>query len=225
MSIADNIKDIKNRIAGAALKSGRKPSDITLVAVSKFVEPARIIEAYEAGLRHFGENRMQELAEKMQTLSGYEIHWHFIGQLQTNKVKYIDECVFMVQSVDRVGLIEKLDESMGKRNIKLPVLLQVNIGDEPQKGGIAEDNVVDAVQRFDEYPNLALKGLMCIPPYVGSENARYYFRRMRDCFNRVQDKRFPHVDMKVLSMGMSEDYEAAIEEGANMVRIGSGIFK
>jgi pyridoxal phosphate enzyme (YggS family) len=225
MSIEGNIKNVRDRIAEAAIRSGREASDITLVAVSKFVEASRIIEAYEAGIRHFGENRMQELTEKMQTLGEYGINWNFIGRLQTHKVKYIDGRISMVQSVDRIELIEKLDEAMSRKDTRMRVLLQVNIGNEPQKGGISGDKVVEAARRFGDYPNLELSGLMCIPPNIGSEDTRHYFIKMRDCFRRVQDEGFAHADMKVLSMGMSEDYEAAIEEGANMVRIGSLIFK
>lgn len=212
--IAHNLEVVRNKIADAA-----KGKDVTLVAVSKTKSCEDIIAAYEAGQRIFGENKMQELKEKEERLSDYNIDWHFIGKLQKNKIKYLNESIKMIQSIDSFELLDNIGNA---KNIPASVLLQINIGEEKTKNGFLIKYFEKEVEKYQNFGTIKIMGLMCIPPR--DENPREYFLKMHDIFMRLKEKNIPGINMKYLSMGMSGDFEAAIECGSNMVRIGSSIF-
>lgn len=224
MSIRENYLEICQNIADAAKQAGRRAEDITLVAVSKFVDEERIRLAHEAGANVFGESRAQELGEKMPMFEEFGADVHFIGQLQTNKVKYVIGNASLIQSVDRLELAKEISRLAVKAGITQNVLAEVNIGGEAQKGGIAPDELKDLISVISELPGIRVKGLMCVPPAVGEEEARRYFASMRRLFENIASAGIPGVDMRELSMGMSGDYKSAIKEGATMVRVGTAIF-
>ncbi len=229
--IKENIKIVRTNIAEAAARSGRVESDVSLIGVSKTVDAVRVIEAANAGIEIFGENRVQEAREKIAAVGG-NVEWHMIGRLQKNKAKYIPALFSMVHSVDGYDLAGSLDRSMEKFLTKgdekrrpLEILIQVNISKEESKGGISEADSTELIQRISILPNLKIKGLMTIPPAVmDKELSRPYFSRLRELRDRISALNIKNVEMKELSMGMSSDYEVAIEEGATMVRVGSSIF-
>ncbi len=214
MSIADNILEIRKRMARAARKAGRDPEEIRLMAVSKTVEAERIREAYEAGIRLFGENRVQEFERKSPSLRDLSAaQWHLIGHLQSNKAKKAAELFSAVDSVDSLQLARKLD-AIGNR---LPVFIEVNVGGEEAKSGVAVGSPELEELVRGRWANLEVRGLMTIPPYTEDpEEARPYFRQLRELGERL--------GVKELSMGMSHDFEVAIEEGATCVRVGTAIF-
>lgn len=228
MSIAANIHDVRERIAAAARRAGRGPEEIALMAVTKTFPPELIRQAYEAGQRLFGENRVQEFAGKFDTLSGLGgAEWHMIGHLQSNKAKKAVELFAAVDSVDSLGLAEKLNaaaESVGKRTA---VLIEVNIGGESAKSGVALDSpelehLLAGAARFDA---LEFRGLMTVPPFTDDpQQAQPYFRRLRELRDKIAARRLPRINMDELSMGMSHDFEVAIEEGSTCVRLGTAIF-
>lgn len=224
MSIRENYLEICQSIADAAKQAGRRAEDITLVAVSKFVDEERIRLAHEAGANVFGESRAQELGEKMPMFEEFGADVHFIGQLQTNKVKYVIGYASLIQSVDRLELAKEISRLAVKAGITQNVLAEVNIGGEAQKGGIAPDELKDLISVISELPGIRVKGLMCVPPAVGEGEARRYFASMRRLFEDIGSAGIPGVDMQELSMGMSGDYRSAIKEGATMVRVGTAIF-
>jgi pyridoxal phosphate enzyme (YggS family) len=226
MSIAENIALVRERIAAAARRAGRNPADITLMGVSKTFPVERIREAYTAGLRVFGENRVQEFADKTDALRDLgDAEWHMIGHLQTNKGATAAELFGAVDSLDSVRLAEKLNaaaEAVGKT---LPVLVEINVGGEDAKSGIAPGS--DELDRIlflaPQWKNLAIRGLMTVPPYSEDpEGSRPFFRQLREIREFIADCDW--VSMEVLSMGMSHDFEVAIEEGATCVRVGTAIF-
>ena len=221
--ITQNLKQTQNNIAEAAKKSGRTSDDILLVAVSKTKPLSALQEAYNAGIRDFGENKVQELCDKYDQLPK-DIRWHMIGHLQTNKVKYVIGNASLIQSVDRLELAREISRLAVKAGITQDVLAEVNIGGEAQKGGIAPDELKDLISVISELPGIRVKGLMCVPPAVGEEEARRYFASMRRLFEDIASAGIPGVDMRELSMGMSGDYKSAIKEGATMVRVGTAIF-
>lgn len=228
MSIAENIAAIRERIAQAARRAGRDPDDIALMAVSKTFPPERIREAYAAGQRLFGENRVQEFAGKagaLRDLSGAE--WHMIGHLQTNKAPAAVELFDAVDSVDSSRLARKLDAAAGQAGTKLPVLIEINVGGEAAKSGAAPDSgeLEEILRGAVELEHLEICGLMTIPPFTDDpEGARPYFRRLCMLRDEIASRRLPRVGMDVLSMGMSHDFEVAIEEGSTCVRLGTAIF-
>jgi pyridoxal phosphate enzyme (YggS family) len=222
MCIAENYERIQDGIADACAASGRRTEDITLIAVTKFVPIERIAPALELGVRHVGENRAQELVQKLDFFKSRLCDIHFIGQLQTNKVKYIIGQVGLVQSVDRIQLVQELERQAAHLDVVQDILVQVNIGHEVQKGGIDEGNLVSFLESMQDMPHIRVKGLMCVPPALDEEEAKPYFARMRTLFE--QCKSIPGVAMQHLSMGMSGDYKVAIREGATMVRVGSALF-
>jgi len=235
--IRRNIEEVRERIAKAAIKSGRKPEDITLVAVSKMAPTEDIIAAMEAGQYKFGENRVQELMKKYneinEILAGKkagaqdlpEPEWHLIGHLQRNKVKYVLGKVKLIHSVDSLELAQEIDQRAGKLNLVVPILLQVNVSGEKSKFGVAPEEVFDFVTKMSRFSNIRLEGLMTMAPYVTDpEETRPVFKRLRELYLDIYEKEFHNVSMKYLSMGMSNDFEVAVEEGANIVRIGSSIF-
>ena len=228
MSIAANVASIQERMAAAARRSGRDLSDIALMAVSKTHPPERIREAYEAGLRLFGENRVQEFASKVVALQNLpDAEWHMIGHLQTNKAGKTVELFNAVDSVDSLKLADKLDAAAHALGKKLSVLIEINVGGEAAKSGIAPDSptldeLLIAAPRLE---SLQFRGLMTVPPFTDDpQAARAYFRKLRELRDNIVARKLSSVSMDVLSMGMSHDFEVAIEEGATCVRVGTGIF-
>jgi PLP dependent protein len=228
MSIAENIAQVRSRIAAAARRAARNPDEITLMAVSKTFRAERIREAYAAGLRVFGENRVQEFAGKADALRDLpDAEWHLIGHLQTNKAATATELFDAVDSVDSVRIAEKLNafaESAGKT---LSVLLEINVGGEEAKSGIASDSdeLEQILQGAPRWGNLKIHGLMTVPPYTEDpEGSRSYFRQLRQIRDIIAACELPKIGTVVLSMGMSHDFEVAIEEGATCVRVGTAIF-
>ena len=226
--IKENIEVIRKRIEKAAIKVGRNPSDIKLIAVTKNVEPQNIIEAIEAGVVDFGENRVQELLNKANIIeekSDKNIKWHMIGHLQTNKVKYIVDKITMIHSLDSLKLAQEIDRKAQKLGKTIDVLIQVNIVEEVTKFGLKKYEVLDFVQMVGSLKNIKVKGLMTIAPFAENpEQVRFVFSGLRKIFIDICRKNINNIDMKYLSMGMSNDFEIAIEEGANIVRIGTAIF-
>jgi PLP dependent protein len=228
MSIAENIAAVRDRMAESARRAGRRADDITLMAVSKTYPPDRIREAHAGGLRLFGENRVQELAGKAGALADLvDAEWHMIGHLQTNKASRAAQLFRAVDSVDSPKLAEKLDAAARSLGKKLSVLIEINVGGEAAKSGVAPDSreleeLLVAVPRLEA---LAFRGLMTVPPYTDDpEEARPYFRKLRGLRDAIAGRKLPAVGMDELSMGMSHDFEIAIEEGSTCVRLGTAIF-
>jgi len=228
MPIAENIAQVRARIAAAAARVRRRPEEITLMAVSKTVEPERIRESYEAGLRVFGENRVQEFEKKAAVLADLkEAEWHLIGHLQSNKAKKATELFSAVDSIDSLHLAEKLNQAAGQAGKTLHVLIELKVGEEASKAGIPAgspelDSLLNGMARLDR---LQVRGLMTVPPFTEDpEGARMYFRLLRDVRDRIAARSLPRIKMDVLSMGMSHDFEVAIEEGSTCVRVGTAIF-
>ena len=225
MSIAENVKAVKENIAAAALRCGRSPDEIKLVAATKMNDAGRVRQAIAAGVDICGENRVQELQEKY-ALGAYEgCPLHFIGHLQKNKVKYIVGKVGLIHSVDSVALASEINKRAAALGIVQDILLEVNIGAEPAKSGFALGELSCALDTMADFGSIRVLGLMAIPPICEkSEENRVYFRRMKQLFIDIGQKKYDNVLMQLLSMGMSADYEVAVEEGANLVRVGTGIF-
>ncbi len=224
MAIRENVEKIKEKIEKAVQKVGRKPEDVILLAASKTQPPEKIVEAYEAGIRYFGENRVQEGIKKIEALSNLkDIHWHLIGGLQTNKAKYAVKYFELIHSLDREALADELDKRAGKIEKVQDVLIEVNVGEEETKYGVKPENLEKLFEYSMQKENLRILGLMCIPPYFEDpEKSRPYFAMLRDMKEQLE-KKF-NVSLPHLSMGMSHDFEVAIEEGATIVRIGTAIF-
>jgi pyridoxal phosphate enzyme (YggS family) len=227
MSIPENIASIRDRIAAAACRAGRQPEDIALMAVSKTFPAERIREAYDAGLRMFGENRVQEFAGKANALRDLDsAEWHLIGHLQTNKATKAVELFAAVDSVDSLRLAQKLNASAQQLGKKLKVLIEINVGGEAAKSGVAPESLEleELLSAAPELEHLEFRGLMTIPPFNDDpREARPYFRKLRDLRDQIA-RRLPGFNMRELSMGMSHDFEVAIEEGSTCVRVGTAIF-
>jgi PLP dependent protein len=228
MPIARNVALIRERISAAARRVGRNPDDITLMAVSKTFPPELIREAYTCGLRQFGENRVQEFAAKTVSLGDlHEAEWHMIGHLQTNKSSKAAELFSAIDSVDSLKLAQKLNDSAQQMNKKLSVLIEINVGGEAAKTGLSHDSpelekLLEAIPRLE---HLEFRGLMTIPPFFEDpQQARPYLRKLRELGDHIAVRQLPKVNMNVLSMGMSHDFEVAIEEGSTCVRVGTAIF-
>ena len=225
MSISENVKTVKRNIALAAEKSGRAPDSVRLCAATKMNDAARVREAITAGVDICGENRVQELTEKLEAGAYEGCPLHFIGHLQKNKVKYIVGKVSLIESVDCLELLEVIDKKAAALGIRQDVLLEVNIGAEEAKSGFSPESLMESLPRMGEFSSINVRGLMAIPPICEkTEEIRPYFRRMKQLFIDIGAKKYDNVSMDFLSMGMSADYMTAIEEGANIVRVGSGIF-
>ena len=228
MSVSGNIAAIHERIAAAARRAGRRPEEIALMAVSKTHAPERIREAYASGLRLFGENRVQEFAGKaaaLADLTGAE--WHMIGHLQSNKAGKAAELFVAVDSVDSVKLAEKLDAAARSLNKKLLVLIEINVGGETAKTGVAPDSrgLEELLLAAPRLEALEFRGLMTVPPFTNDpEDARPYFRKLRELRDRIAARKLAGVGTHILSMGMSHDFEVAIEEGSTCIRVGTAIF-
>jgi hypothetical protein len=226
MGIPENLKVVQERINNSAIKAGRNPEEIKLVAVTKTVELPRIIEAISAGVTIVGENRVQEAREKITNYklqnTNYKIEWHLVGHLQKNKVKIAIQLFDLIHSVDSVSLAEELNKRCAQLGKKQRVLIQIKLSDEPTKHGVLEKDLEELLEKVNSLENLKLEGLMTMPPFFDEpEKTRPYFRRLREIRDELQEKGF---HLPELSMGMSNDFEVAIEEGATMVRIGTAIF-
>ena len=228
MSIVENIARVRERIAAAAHRVGRNPDEITLMGVSKTFPVERIREAYAAGLRIFGENRVQEFAEKSGPLSDLsDPKWHLIGHLQSNKAAKAAELFGAVDSVDSVKLAERLNAAAEKAGKTLPILIEINVGGEDAKSGVApgSDELEQILLAAPRLGKLQIRGLMTVPPYSENpEDARPFFRHLREIRDGIAARRLPAIAMHTLSMGMSHDFEVAIEEGSTCVRVGTAIF-
>lgn len=224
MTIKDNVNEVRENMAKAALRAGRNPEDITLCAVSKYIEVPKIKEALEAGVTVLGENKVQELVDKLPQFSE-DVNFHMIGQLQTNKVKYIIDKVKLIHSLDRKSLLKTLDKESKNKNIISDTLIQVNLTSDPNRGGVSIEELPEFVEEVGKYSSVRVRGLMCVAQNVDDENIiREDFRRMRLEFERLKLYNICNVSGEILSMGMSHDYEIAIEEGATLVRVGTRIF-
>ena len=226
MGIAEAVKAVQKRINNSAVKAGRNPSDIRLVAVTKNVELARIIEAVKTGVTVFGENRVQEAKEKILNfkfkISNSRIEWHLIGSLQKNKAKYAVQLFDLIHTIDSFGLAEEVNKQGEKEDKIQRILVQVKLSEEETKHGILEKNLMELLEKIISMGNLKLEGLMTMPPFFEDpEKTRPYFKRLREIKDKAEKKGF---HLPELSMGMSNDFEVAIEEGATMVRIGTAIF-
>jgi pyridoxal phosphate enzyme (YggS family) len=224
MNIEDNIRRVRGAMAEAARRSGRPPASIRLMAVTKTVDDDRILAAIRAGVELIGENYVQEAKRKIEKL-GKTNEWHLIGRLQTNKAKYAVHLFDMIHSVDRLELAAELDRRARAAGRVIPILIEVNVGGEESKSGVPIDSAPDLIRLAAPLANLSIRGLMTMPPWFDDpEESRPYFRTMRELRDRIAGEAIPRVEMRELSMGMTDDYVVAIEEGATIVRIGRGIF-
>ncbi|MCI5936286.1 MAG: YggS family pyridoxal phosphate-dependent enzyme [Lachnospiraceae bacterium] len=222
--LKDNYEAVKNNIEQACMRSNRDLSEVTLIAVSKTKPVPMLQEIYDAGARDFGENKVQELCQKYEELP-QDIRWHMIGHLQRNKVKQVVGKAALIHSVDSYRLAQEISLQAQKQNITVPILIEVNIAKEESKFGIAKEDTIQLVEEIAELPNLTIQGLMTIAPFVDDpEDNRLYFREIKQLSVDIKNKNIDNVTMDVLSMGMTNDYEVAIEEGATIVRVGTGIF-
>ncbi|XOQ44761.1 MAG: Pyridoxal phosphate homeostasis protein [Clostridium sp.] len=223
--VEENLKVIREKIADAAVHSGRKPEDITLLAATKTVPVEVINHAIELGVDHIGENRVQELCGKYDDYHLSNCELHFIGHLQTNKVKYLIGRVSMIQSVDRLKLAKEISRLSEQKNLVTDILIEVNIGNEPNKSGVLPQNLYELIEAIAPLPGIHIRGLMAIPPAGAPEQETMnYFLQMNQYFIDIKSKKIDNVSMDFLSMGMSADYSQAILAGANMVRVGTALF-
>ena len=222
--LKENLENVKKLVEEACLRTGRNTSDVTIVAVSKTKPEEDIMELYRAGQRDFGENYIQELRKKHDDLPK-DIRWHMIGHLQRNKVKYIAEYIHLIHSVDSYALAETINREAAKHNRVIPVLIEVNVGGEESKFGVSPEEAADLVSEISRLPNVHIEGLMTSAPfYEDPEEDRECFAKLRDLSVDIESKRIDNVKVNALSMGMSNDYIVAVEEGSTMVRVGTSIF-
>ena len=222
--ITENLEQVRKNIDEACRMAGRDPKEVTLIAVSKTKPVSMLKEAYDAGARCFGENKVQESMDKHPQLPE-DIQWHMIGHLQRNKVKYIVDKVSMIHSVDSLRLAQTIEQEAAKHNVCVPVLLEVNVAQEESKFGLKMDEVLPLIETIADFPHIKVQGLMTIAPYVeNAEDNRDFFRQLKKLSVDIEAKNINNVSMSVLSMGMTGDYQVAVQEGATMVRVGTGIF-
>lgn len=222
--ITENLEQVRKNIDEACRMAGRDPKEVTLIAVSKTKPVSTLKEAYDAGARCFGENKVQEIMDKHPQLPE-DIQWHMIGHLQRNKVKYIVDKVSMIHSVDSLRLAQTIEQEAAKHNVCVPVLLEVNVAQEESKFGLKMDEVLPLIETIADFPHIKVQGLMTIAPYVeNAEDNRDFFRQLKKLSVDIEAKNINNVSMSVLSMGMTGDYQVAVQEGATMVRVGTGIF-
>jgi pyridoxal phosphate enzyme (YggS family) len=222
--IENNVKSIRKRIATAAQKSGRTEADILLVAVSKMQPLEKVYQAYHAGIEYFGENKVQDLVKKIFE-SEYKLKWHMVGHLQSNKINKVVGNVEMIESVDSIQLLDKLDIASQNKNLATKVLLQVNTSHEETKFGFSSDEVIEACERAENLSHIEIQGLMTIGPFTDDiQKVVKSFRSLKELSDRIESSRSTKISMKYISMGMTGDFEIAIEEGSNLVRIGTAIF-
>lgn len=224
MSVCENYRAVEEKVRKACERAGRNRDEVTLIAVSKTKPMSMIEELLPLGVRDFGENKVQELTAKEEALTD-EIHWHMIGHLQRNKVKYIADKVCLIHSVDSLRLAEEISKEAVKKNRVVSILIEVNVAEEESKFGVSTEETSALVEEISKLPGVAVKGLMTIAPYVENpEENRMVFRKLRNLSVDIAGENIDNVSMNVLSMGMTGDYEVAIEEGATHVRVGTGIF-
>ena len=222
--LKDNLKEVEANIMTACEKAGGNREDVTLIAVSKTKPVSMLEEIYAEGIRTFGENKVQELTEKYDQLPA-DIKWHMIGHLQRNKVKYIVDKVSLIHSVDSYRLAEEINIQAKKHQVTVPILIEVNVAGEDTKFGVRPEETLQLVEEIASLENVRIQGLMTIAPFVEDpEENRVHFRRLKQLSVDIDSKNIDNVHMEILSMGMTNDYMVAIEEGATMVRVGTGIF-
>ncbi|MBO5176111.1 MAG: YggS family pyridoxal phosphate-dependent enzyme [Lachnospiraceae bacterium] len=222
--IKENIELVQEKIRLACQRAGRQEQEVTLIAVSKTKPLSMIEEAYRAGMREFGENKPQELRDKAKLMKE-PVRWHMIGTLQSNKIKYVTGTACLIHSVDSVNLAKSIEKEASKKDLIMEILLEVNIAEEETKHGFSVDELLSAIFELSQLPHLKIRGLMTVAPYTeNAEENRIYFRKMKELLVDINAKNIDNVCMDTLSMGMSSDFEVAIEEGATMVRVGTGIF-
>ena len=224
MSVCENYLAVEEKVKEACRRAGRSRDEVTLIAVSMTKPMSMIEELLPLGVVDFGENKVQELTAKEEALPSH-IRWHMIGHLQRNKVKYIVDKAFLIHSVDSLRLAEAISQEAGKKNVTANILIEVNVAGEDSKFGVRPEETAALAEAISKLPNISVKGLMTIAPFVeNAEENREVFRNLRKLSVDIEEKKFNNVIMAVLSMGMTGDYEVAIEEGATMVRVGTGIF-
>lgn len=222
--VKENLEEVEKKIAAACERAGRKRSEVTLIAVSKTKPVELIRDAIDYGIEDFGENKVQEMCDKMEIISD-KLNWHMIGHLQRNKVKYIVDKAYLIHSVDSLRLAEQINHEAEKRNVVCNILIEVNIAGEESKFGVAKEEVKPLLEAIKNLKHVHVKGLMTIAPFVDdAEDNREHFREMHKLFIDMRQENTDNISMEVLSMGMTGDYQVAIEEGATMVRVGTGIF-
>lgn len=221
--ISQNLREIRRNIASACAVSGRNSGEISILAAAKSQPPEKILSAVSAGITIFGENYLQEAEKKISEI-GRNVQWHFIGHLQANKAKKAAQLFGMVQTVDSLKVAQKLDAASVSENKILPILIEVNIGEEPQKFGVLPAGIPEFVRSLSGLKNLEIRGLMCMPPLLPAEQTRPYFKKMSCLFRQLKAVKQNNLNPAILSMGMSADYTAAVEEGSTMVRIGTALF-
>lgn len=222
--LQDNLKKVQENISKACKKAGRNEEEVTLIAVSKTKPLSDLEEILDAGVIEFGENKVQELCDKYEHIKS-PVHWHMIGHLQTNKVKYIVDKVCLIHSVDSLKLASQISKEAEKKQVECDVLIEVNVAQEESKFGITTDETLALIREVAALPHVHIKGLMTIAPFVDDpEENRPVFRSLYELSKAVAKEQIPDVSMEILSMGMTNDYMVAIEEGATMVRVGTGIF-
>jgi pyridoxal phosphate enzyme (YggS family) len=223
--ITENIEKVRSRIRDACFRSGRKPEEVLLVGVTKTFSAAQIREAMKAGLRDFGESYAQELREKRKQLTDEEIRWHFIGHLQTNKVKYLTDFVYLIHSVDNIRVAEEISKRAAIAGRSVDILLEVHTTTEPTKYGVRPEETIDLAKQISTLPRVSVQGLMTMGPFSDDPNdSRPSFRQLAELRQQIEGEGIPGISMRHLSMGMTHDFEVAIEEGATIVRIGTAIF-
>ena len=222
--VAENLAQVQKNINESCNKINRDPNEVTLIAVSKTKPVEMLKEAYDAGARVFGENKVQEIVDKYDQMPS-DVKWHMIGHLQRNKVKYLIGKVVLIHSVDSLRLAEQIEHEAAKADIVMPVLIEVNVAEEESKFGTTSEAAMQLVEAVSKLPHIKIRGLMTIAPFTDNpEDNRIYFRKLKQLSVDIKSKNIDNVDMDELSMGMTGDYEVAIEEGATMVRVGTGIF-
>lgn len=222
--VKDNYNYVKKQVTDTAIRCGRDPNDITLIAVSKTKPLSDIEELVSIGVKDFGENKVQELCDKYENVST-PVNFHLIGHLQTNKVKYIVDKACLIHSVDSVKLAQTIQKEAAKKSVTAEILIEVNVAEEDSKFGLKVEDVIPFITEISAYPNIHINGLMTIAPYVDDpEDNRIFFRTLKQLSLDIISKNIDNVSMNVLSMGMTNDYIVAIEEGATMVRVGTAIF-
>ena len=222
--LKENLEEVEEKIAKACERAGRAREEVTLIAVSKTKPVEMLQEIYDEGIRDFGENKVQELTEKYEVMPK-DMKWHMIGHLQRNKVKYIVDKVTLIHSVDSLRLAETISREAEKKGVTVPILIEVNIAGEESKFGVKPEEAEGLIREIAKLPSIAVKGLMTIAPYVeNAEDNRVHFANLKKLCVDIKNKNIDNVSMNILSMGMTGDYEVAIEEGATMIRVGTGIF-
>lgn len=222
--VRENLETVEANIRKACANAGRSRDEVTLIAVSKTKPVSMLMEAYDSGIRIFGENKVQEMCDKYEQMPK-DIQWHMIGHLQRNKVKYIIDKAALIHSVDSLRLAEMIQEEAAKHQVVMPILVEVNVAMEETKFGTSLAEAMELVEQISHFPNIRIEGLMTIAPFVEDpEENRKYFRALKKLAVDINNKNIDNVHVRILSMGMTNDYMVAIEEGATMVRVGTGIF-